>query len=384
MKTNYLAIFAALSIMPALYACGGSVHDGHEGHEHEHEHEQHEGEHHHAEGEIEFSHEQAERFGVKTTKVTLTDFCDVITVSGRIEPAQGDQVTVVARSSGIVRLSRNAVVGSFVNQGAAIGTVSAQNIVGGDENENARITYEAARRELERITPLYEDKIVTQKEYNAAKEAFDKAAIAYSSHSVAGSTAASHIAGTITSLLVADGDYVETGAPIAIVSKNTRLILRADLPERYAQALPQLTSATFKTSYSNEIFDLRELQGHRVSAATAATATPGYLPVTFEFVNDGKIVPGSFAEVRLLGSTKHNCIAAPVEAITEEQGNFFVYVRVDDDCYLKNHVILGMNNGKEVQVLSGLKDGDELVTTGALMIKMASNAGAVPGHDHNH
>ena len=385
MKINYLSIFAALSMMPALFACGGSNtstdahHHDNEMHDHEGEHE-----HEHAAGEIEFSHEQAERFGVKTTKVAKTDFNEVLSVSGRIDPAQGDQVTVIARSSGVIRLGRNVVVGSFVNQGDSLGNISAQNIVGGDQNENARITYETARRELERITPLYHDKIVTQKEYNAAKEAFEKASIAYNSHSPAGSVAASPIAGTITSLLVADGDYVETGAPIAVVSKNTRLILRADLPERYASALPKFTTATFKPTYSDTAFDLREMGGRRVSAATAATATPGYIPIAFEFTNDGKVVPGSYAQVFLIGSVKHDCIVAPIEAITEEQGNFFVYVRLDEDCYMKNPVTLGMNDGKQVEVLSGIKEGDDLVTTGAIMIKMASNAGAVPGHDHNH
>ena len=372
-------------MMPALFACGGSNtstdahHHDHEMHDHEGEHE-----HEHAAGEIEFSHEQAERFGVKTTKVAKSDFNEVLSVSGRIDPAQGDQVTVIARSSGVIRLGRNVVVGSFVNQGGSLGNISAQNIVGGDQNENARITYETARRELERITPLYHDKIVTQKEYNAAKEAFEKASIAYNSHSPAGSVAASPIAGTITSLLVADGDYVETGAPIAVVSKNTRLILRADLPERYASALPKFTTATFKPTYSDTAFDLREMGGRRVSAATAATATPGYIPIAFEFTNDGKVVPGSYAQVFLIGSVKHDCIVAPIEAITEEQGNFFVYVRLDEDCYMKNPVTLGMNDGKQVEVLSGIKEGDDLVTTGAIMIKMASNAGAVPGHDHNH
>ena len=384
MKINYLAIFAALSMMPALFACGGS----HSAGEHEHEHEHHEGEHEHghehADGEIEFSHEQAERFGVTTTKVAKTDFNEVVRVSGQIAPAQGDQVTVIARSSGIIRLARTAIVGSQVNQGGSLGNISAQNIVGGDENENARITYETARRELERITPLYKEKIVTQKEYNAAKEAFEKAAIAYNSHTASGSTVGSPIAGTITTLLVADGDYVETGAPIAVVSKNARLILRADLPERYASALPLFTSAMFKPSYSDTAFDIRQMNGRRVSSSIAATATPGYIPVCFEFVNDGKVVPGSFAEVFLLGAEKHGCIVAPLEAITEESGNYFVFVRVDEDCYMKQPVTLGMNNGEAVEVLQGLKEGDELVTTGAMMIKMASNAGAVPGHDHNH
>ena len=60
MKINYLSIFAALSMMPALFACGGSNtstdahHHDNEMHDHEGEHE-----HEHAAGEIEFSHEQA-------------------------------------------------------------------------------------------------------------------------------------------------------------------------------------------------------------------------------------------------------------------------------------------------------------------------------------
>lgn len=48
MKINYLSIFAALSLMPALFACGGgnAHHEGHD-HDHDHDHEmhQHEGEH---------------------------------------------------------------------------------------------------------------------------------------------------------------------------------------------------------------------------------------------------------------------------------------------------------------------------------------------------
>lgn len=380
MKFKYLAIIAALSAMPVLFACRGD----HSADDHDHEHEHIEGEHEHADGEIEFSHEQAERFGVQTITVKRGNFNEVIKVSGRIESAQGDQVTVIARSSGVIRLSRNAVVGSQVHQGGSIGSISAQNIVGGDENENARITYESARRELERITPLYNEKIVTQKEYNATKEAFEKASIAYNTKSGSGSTASSPIAGTIVRLLVADGDYVETGAPIAVVSKSSHLILCADLPERYASALPLLSSAKFKPSYSDITFDISRMNGRRVSSTTATTATPGYIPVCFEFVNDGKIVPGSFVEVFLLGTEKHGCIFAPLESITEESGNYFVFVRVDDDCYMKHPVTLGMSNGEAVEVLQGLNEGDQLVSKGAMMIKMASNSGVVPGHDHNH
>ena len=398
MKIKYIAIFTAVAALTILFSCGNNsatthnhTHE-HEEHDHEHEshHEEHEmeddhdNEHKHADGAIEFSPEKAKRFGIATEKVTKHEFNEIIRVAGQIMPAQGDQATIIARSAGAVKLNVKAIVGSSFAQGSSLGYVSAKNIVGGDANEDARITYINAQRELERITPLYKDKIVTQKEYNAAKEAFDKAHNAYNNQTGAGSPVICPIAGTITRIFVADGEYVEAGAPIAEISRNARLLLRADMPERYAQSLQFITTATFKPSYSDTAFDLRELKGARTSSNSAVAPTPGYIPVYFEFANNGKVIPGTFAEVFLIGAGKPGCIVAPLSAVTEEQGEYFVYVKVDDECYMKRKVTIGMNNGKEIEVTSGLNVGDELVTEGAIIIKMAANAGAVPGHTHEH
>ena len=46
MKINYLSIFAALSMMPALFACGGS-NTSTDAHHHDNEMHDHEGEHEH-------------------------------------------------------------------------------------------------------------------------------------------------------------------------------------------------------------------------------------------------------------------------------------------------------------------------------------------------
>lgn len=383
MNFKYISIFAALSLMPAFFACKNSFHSEHE-HGHQESHDEHGEEHQHADGEIVFTPEKAKRFNVTTTKIALSDFNEIIRVSGQISPAQGDELTVIAHSAGAVKLSKNAVTGSHISAGASLGYISAKNIVGGDANENARITYLAAKRELDRITPLYKDKIVTEKDYIATKENYEKARIAYSSHSESGSAATTSIAGTITKLFVSDGEYVEAGTPIAIVSKNARLILRADLPERYAQTLSLIKSATFKPAYTDEVFDIATLNGHRTSSNAPSAMTPGYIPVFFEFNNNGSIIPGTFAEIYLVGASKPNSIVLPLEAITEEQGEYFTYVKIDDDCYMKKPVTIGMNNGTDVEILSGLKVGEDVVTSGAIIIKMAANAGAVPGHTHEH
>ena len=77
-------------------------------------------------------------------------------------------------------------------------------------------------------------------------------------------------------------------------------------------------------------------------------------------------------------------ISVPLSALTEEQGVKFVYVQMDDECYRKQEVKTGLDDGTHVEILSGLKEGDRLVTEGAIHVKLASASNAIPAHTHNH
>jgi len=110
-----------------------------------------------------------------------------------------------------------------------------------------------------------------------------------------------------------------------------------------------------------------------------------FIPVTFEFDNTGDFLSGSFAEIYLLSSALPNCISVPVSALSEEQGLYFVYIQLDEEVYLKREVKLGQNNGERVQILSGLKIGDNVVKQGVMQLKLAANANVIPeGHSHSH
>ena len=62
-----------------------------------------------------------------------------------------------------------------------------------------------------------------------------------------------------------------------------------------------------------------------------------------------------------------------------------MYVKLDDECYEKRMVKLGLSNGNEVEIVSGLTRRDEVVSRGAIIVKLAEASGAVPeGHSHNH
>lgn len=386
-------IFLVMSIS-AMWSCnqGGSDelahHHHHESVEHDHYHEDdhdQDGEHHHDHDDFEIvlEHEKAEKFGVKTSKVVAEPFQQVIRATGQITSAAIGQGVVSAKSAGIIHLTKGLVEGKKVAQGAAIGYVSAKGISGGDANEAARVAYEAAKRELDRITPLHNDGIVSTKEYNEAKRIYDQANAAYTG-SRAGSSATAPISGVVTKLLVNEGEYVDVGQQIAIVSKNTQLTLRVDLPEKYSQFVPQIKTANIRANSSDTVYSLSEMNGKCVSS-TANTSEGGYIPVYFTFDNNGNLPSGSFVEVYLIGNDSANSIALPKDAIVEQQGKYYVYVQHEEDCYEKRQVTLGMDNGQKIEITNGLKEGETVVSGGAIVVHLAESSGAVPeGHTHNH
>ena len=91
------------------------------------------------------------------------------------------------------------LLGVHVGAGATIATVSAKGMSGGDPNEAARVAYESARRELERITPLHKEGIVSTKDYNAALQRVEEARSTLGAGAARYGAATAPVAGTVTS-----------------------------------------------------------------------------------------------------------------------------------------------------------------------------------------
>jgi RND family efflux transporter MFP subunit len=382
-----------------LWSCGhsGDGHGSHEGHDHEtedaHGHEGHDhGSTETAEGghadEIVFSREQAEAVGLAVEEIAPGVFSSVIKTSGRILSAQGDEQVVVATSNGIVSFAGSGLVeGSYVKAGEAIVTISAKNIADGDPAARARIEYETAEREYRRAEGLIKEQIISQRDFNEARRRYETAKIAWEAQSsnvtASGVRVTSPINGYIKNRLVGQGDYVSVGQPVATVSQNRRLQLRAEVSENHFKSLRNVGSANFQTSYDNTVYKLSELGGRLLSFGKAAGGESFHIPVTFEFDNVGDFVPGSFATVWLLANPQEGVISVPVSAVTEEQGLTFVYLRLDDEGYRKQEVALGESDGDRIVVINGLSAGDKVVTRGVIQVRLAAMSGIIPeGHTH--
>ena len=368
----------------------------HEGHDHEHETaEEHAGHNHESKAtkhsdEIIFPKAQAAKTTFEVREIQPASFNQVVKTTGQVLAAPGDEAVIVATSNGVVSFSSNKLTeGTKVQKGQSLFQISSKDIAEGDYYTKVKATYEAAKASYDRAEALVKDKIISQKEFESTKLEFENAKTAYDAVSnnktAKGVSVNAPINGHMKNILVKEGEYITVGQPLATVSQNQRLVLRAEVSQRYYNAMQSVKSANFKTPYDNKVYSLEDLNGRLLSFGKTSNENSFFIPVSFEFDNKGEVIPGSFVEVYLISSPIENTLSIPVSALTNEMGIYYVYVQIDEEGYRKQEVALGANNGKEVQIIKGLHPGDRVVTQGAYQVKMASASGAIPhGHSHEH
>lgn len=408
------SVLIGLSMVLMYTACGDN--NGKHAHEctHEHEHEQevhahshsHEGhseeshhgesehshttQHHHEHGEgIAFSRAQAEAAGLRFETVSKAPFCGVVKVAGHIQaPLSGEKV-VVSTSTGVLSYTDpSLVVGKNLDKGKAFATVSAHHLQEGDPLMKARLAYESALVEYERASRLVDDKIVSAKDFEQIQLRYETAKATYEGLSQCvtseGVSLVSPVKGWVKQLMVPNGAFVEVGQPVALVVQTRKMQLHAEVSERDYGLLSFISTAHFRPAYTDKLYKIEELDGRLVAYGKTTTGDAShYIPVVFEFDNTADIIPGSYAEVYLLTESGAEVVSVPVEALTEEQGLYYVYVQLCEEEYAKRLVRPGRSNGERVEILHGLHSGERVVTHGAYQVKLASVTTAIP-HGHNH
>lgn len=342
--------------------------------------------------EITYLKEQAWKVEFANLAASLQPFNEIIKTTGEILPSQGDEMVVTANAAGIVTFTGNkAVVGTSVNSGDMIFVISGGNLTDGNTEtrfKQAKAAYEKARGDYERLLELVRDNIVSQKDFQEAKARYESEQANYNNlarnYQSGGQKVVSPISGYLKNVLVTEGQYVSVGQPLASVSQNRRLVLKAEVSQKYFSKLAAISSANFKTAYDNKTFSLESLNGRLISFGKSNDANTLFIPVTFSFDNQVDIIPGSLVDVFLKLKSVDKAYVIPVSALIEEQGVFFVFVQTAGESFVKRELKLGGSDGINVQVLAGLREGERVVTKGAYQIKLATASGTIPSHGHAH
>ncbi|HEX6846770.1 MAG TPA: efflux RND transporter periplasmic adaptor subunit [Chitinophagaceae bacterium] len=340
---------------------------------------------------ISYLKEQAWTVEFANAPVMKETMFDVIKTTGEIQSAPGDEVTIAAKSNGIVKfIGTNNVIGSTVRSGQTLFTVTGGEI----PFENVEAAKQAAKAELntakseyERANELIKDKLITQADYQNAKLRYEQAQITLNNlgrNYGGGKALSSPINGFIKSIMVSEGQFVAAGQPLATVTKNQRIILKADVSLKDANKINSIKEATFTIIQSKQTFNTKELNGKLLAVGKTTAANSPFIPVQFQIDSKPGMLPGSFAEVYLKTTPINDAMVIPVSALVEEQGIYYAYVQTEGESFQKRELKLGANDGEKVQVLSGLSEGERVVTKGAYQIKLSQASGTMPAHGHEH
>jgi len=162
------------------------------------------------------------------------------------------------------------------------------------------------------------------------------------------------------------GELVDKGGAIYTISDPTDLWVIAEVKERDVAAVKVGQDATFKVlAYPD-----REFRGKVVRLGNQIEADSRTLEVRIETDNaDGKLKAGMFADVEITTTILKDVIVVPDTALQSDGESQVAFIALGDNKFEKKAVTLGMEQSGRVQVLDGLKIGEEVVTEGSFILK---------------
>lgn len=191
-------------------------------------------------------------------------------------------------------------------------------------------------------------------------------------------------AGTIGLRSISEGDYLTSGQDIVTLINSNPIKLEFRIPEVYLSevAIGQLVDVHVD-AFRGETF-----KGEVYAIAPQVDVGGRSFKVRAQIPNDdGRLVPGLFAQVELVLERRENALLIPEAALMPAGDQQYVY-RIEDGKVVRSKVSLGMRQGDFVEVISGLDPGAQVVTAGQMKIMdgskvqpLDSNAGGDAGGD---
>jgi len=132
---------------------------------------------------------------------------------------------------------------------------------------------------------------------------------------------------------------------------------------RFYNLQKKSTDSTFKLQLSDGITTYNK-PGRVLAIDRGVNNQTGTITVRVQFPNDQDILKdGMSCVVKVLNEQSGDRILIPSKAVNEQMGEFFVFV--SQDTIAKQHkVTLGPKIGTNVVVLTGLQEGDKVITDG--------------------
>ena len=347
-----------------------------------------EGEDHHEEeeGVVTLDAAQLQAAGIKVAPVTSGALAREVSVPGKIVTAADRMAQIVPKVEGIVTEARKNL-GDTVEKGEVLAVLESR------EMAEAVADYLAAKRALELARTTYErekslwtKKITAEQDYLNARNVYQEAQIKYdltgqklqalghdqetlkkydSVQSMSGlrfHEIRSPLAGRIIARELSLGEYVDTThtaftvADLSVVWVETA-IAPGDLPFVKEGQMANISGSSGSA------------EGKLIFISPAIDPETRSAKAIIELANpDGKWRPGEFVTAEIATSQQDANLLIPKDAIQSIEGENVVFVQTPEG-FKKQPVVLGRADSRNFEIVSGLRGGETIATSGTFTLK---------------
>ena len=253
------------------------------------------------------------------------------------------------------------------------------------EQAKANLQRDAAQLEnskiqFDREQKLFDEKLVSQDEYDTSKAGFD---------ALAGTVAADHAAltnaelnleytsirspidGRTGSLQFHEGNVVKSPDDVLLTINHLHPIYVVfGVAEQYLPEIQrQMRARKLKASAIFQGLDRPSPVGELTFVDNSVDPTSGMIQLKATFPNEDSVLwPGQFVQVSLTLTELTNALVVPSQAVQTGQSGQFVYVVNPDQTVEQRPVTAGITYQGGTVVTKGLSDGDTVVTDGQLRL----------------
>ena len=181
------------------------------------------------------------------------------------------------------------------------------------------------------------------------------------------------VSGTVSEKLVAEGAAIKKGQPLFKIANLETVWASFDVYEnqinrfKKGQEITITTNAAPNNLYKSKVAFIDPILNTSTRTVTLRAVLPN---------KEGMFKPGMFVEgeIKTINSKATEVIAIPSSAVLWTGKRSVVYLKatINESVFEIRKITLGNKNGSTYEVISGLKNGDEIVTNGTFTVDAAA------------
>lgn len=309
---------------------------------------------------------------LETINLNSEEMADAVAlIDGRIE-------NIFVRKNSIVR--RGDVIFQLVNEEIPLKIQQAESSIAKAEAQlaNAKNNYARYTRLMDRDATSKEKFDDAEAAYFASEAALQEA-LTIKKQLLTQSAKQDVIApidGEVLILYKTQGSYVTAGTPIALIGDFSRLVFSMPVEDKYAQRLSighraelsftssQILRKAYDTEYAagnkgdEQVFPI-----HVIEITPPLNETASLRKIVFEVDNRvGLLEQQAYSGAILKSVRSRRILAVPLAAMTDSNRKS-VFVVTADNTLERREVKTGSNDGDFIEIISGLKEGEIVVTS---------------------